>query len=332
MVALNYMVDSERLFLAVYLNARGTGLDSIIDPYVTVAKSKLNLSSHDINTLTKKYEQQGFVVQNTNIPPTNHDVFTITLTAEGVYYGEKLAAGQQPSLFSELDAEPVGIDKTLFPIFDLDDDYSELENRIILELTLNPQRYEYADDGDFINFAPLVAELNLNISKNRLLEILYNLDHKGIVTLDNDTNDESITGHLNFSGYERGNLLHYILELKMEQAEIAVSEKFAPASDRVVRLDDNSPEVVEIRSEIDRLIKTVEGINDPNLVSDISKELFIVDLESIRKILTAKRVTLGALTTIILPVLYGVGARLQDALSTEIAQHIITLIKSVAGI
>lgn len=317
------------LLVALYETAIKEGLDQSIDPFFVNARMQLGIDTNELNTATKRLMELGLLIQNRGKATINRGVYFVRMTEVGIGAAREIRLNDSHSLapvnFSPQDA----FDRTV-PIFDLEDGYSELQNRIILEISRSPDKYERPNSGGQYDFTMLIGELGLDIPLDRLIEVLYILDSQGMILLEEVESDSEVLGFPNPTLFERGRMLEYILaRFSFEKEELDAK---IPASDRIVDLSDNRPEVKLLRGEVEALDNRMDQANDLEGLSDQQRALIKVDIAAIKQIVNLKTASATVLSGFVLTTLVKIGDKLSDVISSEIVNSAISALKAILGI
>jgi hypothetical protein len=108
--------------------------------------------------------------------------------------------------------------------------------------------------------------------------------------------------------------------------------QFAPASDRIVRIDHNSAEINELTGNLDELAELVRTDNSPVIADPEDRPRIVQQIKSAVVLLKLDRVSIGAIKGLLLSVLTYLAIKFADEAIGQIANAAISLIKAVFGL
>jgi hypothetical protein len=106
----------------------------------------------------------------------------------------------------------------------------------------------------------------------------------------------------------------------------------APASDRIVPLDHNSPEYVQVTETLDRLTEAVRGSNEYQERDPDDKDQRLGELEASKTLLKSRRVRLAALAPLLLGALYWLAEQFAGSVIGELSSELIEYLKLMLGL
>jgi hypothetical protein len=108
--------------------------------------------------------------------------------------------------------------------------------------------------------------------------------------------------------------------------------QFAPASDRIVRIDHNSAEINELTDNLDELAELVRIDNSPVIADPGDRPRIVQQIKSAVALLKFDRVSISAIKGLLLSVLTYLTVKFADEAIGQIASAAINLIKAVFGL
>jgi len=103
-----------------------------------------------------------------------------------------------------------------------------------------------------------------------------------------------------------------------------------PAADRVVTINDNSPEYRRVAEKIGELSEAIRGSNE--FESAEGKEQQLAEVEAGGRLLRARRVRLAAITAFLIPALLWLSEQFAGGVIGELASELITALKALLGL
>lgn len=275
--------EIDQLFRATALYACRTGLDSLIDLSMMAQLSGFNLSIDELEAVVENFVERG-IAEKSDIAEAvlDKDRAWISLTTSGARIAVHIFESTLPDL--NLQASPPKHESKFVPFLELDDEYSELENRIVLELFRNPKNYTHPDDDSHLDFTKLVYELDLDPNTAQFSELLLNLDHARMINIEDEDGSGVIFGNLTVAGAERGRFIDYILRDFDRGLEKPASLETIPAADRLVTRTDNQDLIEETSELVDTALQKIEQSNEH---FDPETERAIYELQLGRRLLEA---------------------------------------------
>jgi hypothetical protein len=107
---------------------------------------------------------------------------------------------------------------------------------------------------------------------------------------------------------------------------------FAPASDRIVRIDHNAPEIVELREELGELEELVRSDNSDRIRDPEDKRRFVEHLGAAKRLLMLDKVSTKALKGLLVTVLAYLALKFADGAIGELASQLLALLGRQFGI
>lgn len=107
---------------------------------------------------------------------------------------------------------------------------------------------------------------------------------------------------------------------------------FAPASDRIVRIDHNAPEIEQLRAGLGDLEELVRSDNSDRIADPEDKRRFVEHLGAAKRLLMLDKVSAKALNALLVTVLGYLALKFADGVIGELASQLLTLLASQFGI
>jgi hypothetical protein len=109
-------------------------------------------------------------------------------------------------------------------------------------------------------------------------------------------------------------------------------EILAPASDRIVTLDHNNPDIAKIRDSLDEVSEELRKDNSEAIANPDEKNRFIAQLKAASELLKLNRLSVRSLSALILPVLYYLADKFAEGAIGALASELLKLIALQFGI
>lgn len=304
--------QTDKLFRAIALYACRNGLDSLIDLSMIAQTTEIDLTSGELQSATEGYLERG-LTQRSEIAEAvlDKDRTWVTLTTSGARIAIRIFEETLPEL--NLQPSPPKNASKFVPLLDLDDEYSELENRIILELFRNPKNYVYADDESLLDFTKLFYELDLDPNTAGFSEILFSLDQARMINIEDEDGNGMFFGGLTAAGVERGRLIDYILRDLERDFEKSTDLESIPAANRLVTRTDNQ-ELIEKTSEL--VDTALQRIRESNEHFDPETEQAVLELELGRRLLETPQFSAELVERLLVSTMRTILAKVSDNLIT----------------
>jgi hypothetical protein len=107
-------------------------------------------------------------------------------------------------------------------------------------------------------------------------------------------------------------------------------EKVAPASDRTVPVDHNSPDYAEAVAQLDRLEELLQQANDYSDMED--KERRIAEIGATKRLLSAARVSVDALLSVAYQTLEAIAKKFTELTIGKVAAGVLELLGKITGL
>lgn len=204
-----------------------------------------------VNCATELIDE-GFAVCGEKNP------FHVMPTVEGMEAAEAFLNMEDSAVVRPLQAESIS----------LDDGYTAEENALLIEITKNEQRYWSDETDSRVNFSLASLNAGLDLPRDQLENTLSKFEIKGLTSDTEVLRESDCFAYLNPAAIERGQLLLHILNMQQDaESDIEIG---IPASNRLVSLDHNMPELVSSKETIDNVLAAIDSINH---VDNLAPEL-----------------------------------------------------------
>lgn len=319
--------EQKKLFEAISQYTCRNGLDIPFEPEYVARLVGVTMTAQAQDSAVSDCIEKGLIRKFVYSDYVDGKGTYYSLTTTGAQLAARIFEGVSPEF--EMDPPLAARNSKFVPILDIDDDFNELQNRVILELYRNPTTYSLDDEN--LDFTKLIYELDLDARHTQFTDILSNLENEHLLHIEGEEGGVTY-GSLTPAGFQRGNLLNYIVNQGGNRKLDNSFDRQAPASDRIVSLSDNLPEVTTLRDCVEALDTRLREANALEELSNEERELFIVDMAAVKKIVNLKNASLTLLSGFVLQTFVKIGDRLSDAISSGIVGTAINALKSILGL
>jgi hypothetical protein len=180
----------------------------------------------------------------------------------------------------------------------------------------------------FIDAKRAATTRELRFPDGWLLEAAQDLDRKG--WLHYSPTLGAVQVRLTGRGWDRYQDL--IDEDDLREDDAAAESTAVPASDRIVRLDHNSPAYLEADSKLSAMVAAVRANNEYAVTEPEDYEQTLAELESGQRLLKAPQVRLNAISTVLIDSLKKLAAKFGDAMLGALATVALAALAAYLGL